>query len=159
VIEAEAWGRLRPRHSSGWRAHVAQRRGLLGQGRRARRLPQAGREPRGWTPREAVEAAVIDHLSTQVLQVTNLRSLLDEVNEGLALGAIEPAVIADRINDLKRTTDLLTAELTNLDARLAERTSAPPEIASLSTTIAAWCILAGSSATPSRSAYADHGVH
>jgi site-specific DNA recombinase len=102
--------------------------------------------------RAAVEAAVIDHLSTHVLQVTNLRSLLDDVNEGLggitlalsaerdakraqlgaqrqqlnrlidalSLGTIEPAAIADRINDLKRTTDLLTAELANLDARLAE---------------------------------------
>ena len=34
--------------------------------------------------------------------------------------AVAPAVIAERINDLKRTTVLLTAELTNLDARPAE---------------------------------------
>ncbi|HMV66468.1 MAG TPA: recombinase family protein [Myxococcota bacterium] len=102
--------------------------------------------------REALEGAVIEHLSNHVLQVANLRSLLDEVNEGLdgttsvlaterdakraqlgtqrqqlnrlidalALGTIDPAAIADRINDLKRTTDVLTAEVASLEARLAE---------------------------------------
>ena len=34
------------------------------------------RDQRGWTPREAVEAAVIDHLSAPVLQVTNMRGML-----------------------------------------------------------------------------------
>jgi site-specific DNA recombinase len=100
----------------------------------------------------ALEAAVVQHLSEHVLQVANLRSLLDEINGGLegttdtlaterdakraqlgtqrqqlnrlidaiALGTIDPSAIADRINELKRSTDLLQAELANLEARVAE---------------------------------------
>ena len=34
------------------------------------------RDQRGWSTCEAVEAAVIDHLSTHVLQVTNMRGML-----------------------------------------------------------------------------------
>jgi site-specific DNA recombinase len=102
--------------------------------------------------KNALEAAVIEHLSEHALQVSNLRSLLDEVNGGLedttsalsteldakraqlgllrqqlnrlidalALGTIDPSAIADRINDLKRSSDLLQAEVTNLEARIAE---------------------------------------
>ncbi len=102
--------------------------------------------------RDAVEAAVVQHLSEHVLQVAHLRSILDDINatldvttaalsteadakrgqlatqrqqltrliDALALGTIDPAAIADRINDLKRSTDLLQAQIANYEARLAE---------------------------------------
>lgn len=101
--------------------------------------------------RDALEAAVVEHLKTHVLTVTNLRELLDEVNAGLgdateelvearttkrglldqqrqqlsrlvdamALGTIDPSVLAERINALKATTDRLQADIANLETRIA----------------------------------------
>ncbi len=102
--------------------------------------------------RDALEAAVVEHLKAHVLTVTNVRALLDEVNAGLggaaeelvearnakrglldqqrqqltrlvdalALGTIDPSVIAERINALKATTDRLQADIADLEARIAE---------------------------------------
>jgi site-specific DNA recombinase len=101
--------------------------------------------------RNELERAVVDHLTTHVLEVSHLRSLLRSVNaelgtgtdelEGLravaagqlreqkaqldrfitavGLGSLDPSLFADRMNDLKASTDRLQRDLDDLDDRIA----------------------------------------
>ena len=107
-------------------AQDAQSRGDRGSGRAASlRACAPGRAPPRAAGRDQrrlgdTTTALTTERDTKRGQLGTQRQQLNGLIDALVLGTIDPAAIAERVNDLKRSTDLLHAQVAGLESRIAE---------------------------------------